>query len=239
MSQFTFEPIGIIKSPFKQKFAIPRQPGLAPHAIGELVFSPPFDQIEMLAGLEDFSHLWISFVFHQTLEQGWSPRVRPPRLGGNKKVGVFATRSTFRPNPIGLSVVKLLKIEQTKNQLLLKLGGIDLLDGTPVLDIKPYIPYADSLSGASAGFANDKPPALMTVKFSAQAQSFCEQSKSEHPFLMELIDEVLAQDPRPAYRKNKKDEKEYAVQLYSLDIHWLVTDNTQILVTSIKSLKKK
>jgi tRNA-Thr(GGU) m(6)t(6)A37 methyltransferase TsaA len=157
MNQFEFTAVGVIESPYKQKFAIPRQPGLIAEARGHLVLSPPFADDAIVRGIDSFSHLWLVFVFHETADKGWSPLVRPPRLGGNEKKGVFATRATFRPNPIGLSVVKLDGVERRGEQLVLKLSGIDLLDGTPVLDIKPYLPYADALPNAASGFADAAP----------------------------------------------------------------------------------
>ena len=141
--------LGKVESPFKQKFAIPRQPGLAPHAKGIIKIEPPFNQSSAFKGLSEFSHIWVSFVFHETMDKGWKPQVRPPRLGGNDKTGVFATRSTFRPNPLGLSVLKLDKVVLSSTNVELHVSGIDLLDGTPVVDIKPYIPYSDKISSGT------------------------------------------------------------------------------------------
>ncbi|EGU94921.1 hypothetical protein HMPREF9349_05200 [Escherichia coli MS 79-10] len=140
MSSFQFEQIGVIRSPYKEKFAVPRQPGLVKSANGELHLIAPYNQADAVRGLEAFSHLWILFVFHQTMEGGWRPTVRPPRLGGNARMGVFATRSTFRPNPIGMSLVELKEVVCHKDSVILKLGSLDLVDGTPVVDIKPYLP---------------------------------------------------------------------------------------------------
>ena len=144
MSSFQFEQIGVIRSPYKEKFAVPRQPGLVKSANGELHLIAPYNQADAVRGLEAFSHLWILFVFHQTMEGGWRPTVRPPRLGGNARMGVFATRSTFRPNPIGMSLVELKEVVCHKDSVILKLGSLDLVDGTPVVDIKPYLPFAAS-----------------------------------------------------------------------------------------------
>ncbi|WP_040095556.1 tRNA (N6-threonylcarbamoyladenosine(37)-N6)-methyltransferase TrmO, partial [Aeromonas australiensis] len=155
--KFEIDTLGIIRSPYKEKFAIPRQPGLVKSARARLELLPPYDQPDVLRGIEQFSHLWLSFVFHQTMAQGWHPTVRPPRLGGNERVGVFATRSTFRPNPLGLSVVELHGVGRERGKLWLELGAVDLLDGTPIVDIKPYVPYADSLPDARGGFAPDAP----------------------------------------------------------------------------------
>lgn len=153
MSSFQFEQIGVIRSPYKEKFAVPRQPGLVKSANGELHLIAPYNQADAVRGLEAFSHLWILFVFHQTMEGGWRPTVRPPRLGGNARMGVFATRSTFRPNPIGMSLVELKEVVCHKDSVILKLGSLDLVDGTPVVDIKPYLPFAESLPDASASYA--------------------------------------------------------------------------------------
>lgn len=149
MSSFQFEQIGVIRSPYKEKFAVPRQPGLVKSSGGELHFIAPYNQADAVRGLEAFSHLWVVFVFHQTMEGGWRPTVRPPRLGGNARMGVFATRSTFRPNPIGMSLVELKGIRTQKDQVILELGSLDLVDGTPVIDIKPYLPFAEALPNSA------------------------------------------------------------------------------------------
>ena len=150
--RYSFDPIGIVHSPFKEKFGIPRQPGLVPEAKARLEVLPPYDRSEAFCGLEDFSHIWVTFVFHEAICTRWQPTVRPPRLGGNRRIGVFSSRSPFRPNPIGMSVVALEGISNIEGKIELQLAGVDLLDGTPVLDIKPYIPYADSLPDARSGF---------------------------------------------------------------------------------------
>ncbi|MGB8712547.1 MAG: tRNA (N6-threonylcarbamoyladenosine(37)-N6)-methyltransferase TrmO, partial [Onishia taeanensis] len=153
---FALSPIGRIESDYPDKFGIPRQPGLAPAARARLVLLPPYDDPLSVRGLEAFSHLWLTFVFHHSPER-WSPLVRPPRLGGNAKVGVFASRSTHRPNRLGLSLVELKGID-TDNGVALELSGHDLLDGTPILDIKPYLPWAEARPDARAGFAPAAPP---------------------------------------------------------------------------------
>ena len=163
MSSFQFEQIGVIRSPYKEKFAVPRQPGLVINGGGELHLVAPYNQADAVRGLEAFSHLWVVFVFHQTMEGGWRPTVRPPRLGGNARMGVFATRSTFRPNPIGMSLVELKGIRCQKDQVILELGSLDLVDGTPVIDIKPYLPFAEALPDARASYAQDAPQADILV----------------------------------------------------------------------------
>ncbi len=221
MNSYQLTPVGYIKSPYKQKFAIPRQPGLIPEARGELILHPPYSDDTIIRGLDSFSHLWLVFIFHETAEKGWSPMVRPPRLGGNARKGVFATRATFRPNPLGLSVVSFEGSERKGDQLILHLGGIDLLDGTPVLDIKPYLPYADALPQAAGGFADAAPETAMTVSFSEQATGFCQQQR-QYPHLQQFIEKVLKQDPRPPYKKQRQTEQQYGMTLYHYNIKWTV-----------------
>lgn len=233
-SSFTFSPIGLVNSPYKEKFAIPRQPGLVSAANGSITLINDANNQELVRGLAQFSHIWLLFVFHGTQEQGWKPLVRPPRLGGNKKIGVLATRSTFRPNPIGMSVVSLKDITVEKQQVTLHISGLDLLDQTPILDIKPYIPYSDAITSASAGFANDAPSELLKVSFSQQAQAFISQQK-HYPQLELFISQVLAQDPRPAYKKQQLDEKTYGILLYQFNIMWRLISASEIKVITIES----
>ena len=230
---FTFQPIGTIHSPWKEKFAVPRQPGLIQDGGGELRLQAPYNQPEAVRGLEAFSHLWLLFVFHQTMEGGWRPTVRPPRLGGNARMGVFATRSTFRPNPIGMSLVELKGIRTGKGEVVLELGSLDLVDGTPIVDIKPYLPFAESIPTARAGFAQEAPEASMPVTFSPQAVQQIAQHGAHYPNLERFIAEVLAQDPRPAYRKGEEPEREYAAWLLDFNVRWRV-DASGTLVTAIE-----
>ncbi|WP_380184551.1 tRNA (N6-threonylcarbamoyladenosine(37)-N6)-methyltransferase TrmO [Kalamiella sp. sgz302252] len=230
---FTFQPIGTIHSPWKEKFAVPRQPGLIQDGGGELLLLPPYNQPEAVRGLEAFSHLWLLFVFHQTMAGGWRPTVRPPRLGGNARMGVFATRSTFRPNPIGMSLVELRGIRTQKGEVVLELGSLDLVDGTPIVDIKPYLPFAEAVPDARAGFAQEAPPASMPVAFSPQAAQQIAQHGQRYPHLERFISEVLAQDPRPAYRKGEETEREYAAWLLDFNVRWRV-DASGTLVTAIE-----
>ncbi|MGJ8680756.1 tRNA (N6-threonylcarbamoyladenosine(37)-N6)-methyltransferase TrmO [Paraglaciecola sp.] len=222
------KPIGIIQTPYKQKFAIPRQPGLVPSALGTIFFENEFNDPNYLRGLEQFSHLWLLFNFHQTADKPHSPLVRPPRLGGNKKQGVFATRSTFRPNNIGMSVVEFVSIEQKNKQLSLVVRGMDLLDGTPILDIKPYIPYADSVPQANGGFAHTA-PTLMQVEYTAEANEQLLYLQNNETNLKTLISEVLSQDPRPAYQTSKEQNKPYGMTLCNLNIQWRVVENSNIV----------
>ncbi len=230
MQNYTLNPIGIIQSPYKQKFAIPRQPRLITEASARLEFLPEFNREEFVRGLEEFSHIWIIFRFHETADKGWSPLVRPPRLGGNEKKGVFATRATFRPNAIGMSAVELKSVNYSKGKLWLDLIGIDLLDGTPVLDIKPYLPYSDSLPEASAGFADTKPETELLVVFSEQALNFCFEQQKSYPDLHTFISKVLKQDPRPAYKKVKTGTQHYGMTLYNFNIKWKIEENTNTVL---------
>ncbi len=219
------KPIGVIHSPFKEKFAVPRQPGLAKSVEAELELLPPYNQQEALRGLENFSHIWLIFLFHQNLGRSWHTSVRPPRLGGNKKVGVFASRSPFRPNPIGLSAVELVEIVYQKPRLFLRLRGTDLVDGTPVLDIKPYLPYTDALPSAEADFAAAEPVSI-PVEFSARAETDLLNLQGNYPQLRQVIIEILAQDPRPAYRGKKNDSSSYGVRIYNLNLKWEMNGGT-------------
>lgn len=222
MTSFSFEQIGTIHSPYKEKFAVPRQPGLVQDGGGELHLHAPYNQPEAVRGLEDFSHLWVMFIFHQTMDGGWRPTVRPPRLGGNIRTGVFATRSTFRPNPLGMSLVELKGIHCQGQSVILQLGSLDLVDGTPVVDIKPYLPFAESHPEARAGFAQHAPQADMPVEFLPQAVSQLAKHEGKYPHLRRFITQVLGQDPRPAYRKGESAERDYAVRLLEFNVRWRV-----------------
>ena len=224
MTEFRFAQIGTIYSPYKEKFAIPRQPGLVTDGGGELHLQPPYNHADTVKGLEAFSHLWILFIFHQTMEGGWRPMVRPPRLGGNARIGVFATRSTFRPNPIGMSLVELKGIRCNKTSVILELGSLDLVDGTPVIDIKPYLPFAEALPDARAGYAQSAPKADIQIIFTTEIQRQLGQLEPQYPHLARFIQQVLAQDPRPAYRKGESSGKTYAVSLLDFNIRWRVTE---------------
>ncbi|QXH34669.1 tRNA (N6-threonylcarbamoyladenosine(37)-N6)-methyltransferase TrmO [Pseudomonas muyukensis] len=213
--QHTVSPVGILRSCFKEKFAIPRQPQLAPAARGVLELLPPFDQGDAVEGLEQVSHVWLVFLFHQALEDKPRLKVRPPRLGGNKSMGVFATRATHRPNGIGQSVVRLEGVEPGR----LLLSGIDLLDGTPVLDIKPYVPYADSVSGAVNRMASDAPAAIAVDWSDSALPQAREHALRLGEPLVELIEQCLAQDPRPAYQV-PPPERVYGVRFWDVQVRW-------------------
>jgi len=226
--------IGEIKSCFTEKFGTPRQPGLIPLAQATLQLHSEFP-IETVRGLEQFSHLWLIFSFHQTAAQGWKPLVRPPRLGGNQRIGVFASRSMFRPNGLGLSVCKLKKIEQKQDHVILHLSGIDLIDGTPIIDIKPYLPYSDQISDATAGYAPSAPKTTTQVHFTPQATQQCIKQQPHHPDkLAELIIQILQQDPRPAFHSANNKARTYGMKLYKLNILWTY-NNQQVTVESIEA----
>ncbi|MCH4564223.1 tRNA (N6-threonylcarbamoyladenosine(37)-N6)-methyltransferase TrmO [Halomonas sp. EGI 63088] len=212
---FAMTPIGVIESDYPDKFGIPRQPGLAPAARASLMLTPPFDDPLAVRGLDAFSHLWLTFVFHHSPDR-WTPLVRPPRLGGNARVGVFASRSTHRPNRLGLSLVELVEID-TRRGVRLVLGGCDLVSGTPVLDIKPYLPWAEARPEARAGFSPEAPP-LLPVTFSPEVEATLAE-RPDDASLCELIRQVLAQDPRPAYRKGA-EERTYGVRLRDVDVRF-------------------
>ena len=185
--------IASIHTDFPEKFGVPRQSGLA-DTKGVIVFEPEYRNPEALRGLEEYSHLWIVWGFSETPCNRWSPTVRPPRLGGNKRVGVFATRSPFRPNPVGLSCVKLDRIEKRKGGMVVCVSGVDMTDGTPVYDIKPYLPYVEAREGAADGFAGRVKDRRLLVEIPDEQLRMVPQDKRR------ILEELLMQDPRPAYQ---------------------------------------
>jgi len=225
-------PIGIVHSCYPQKFGIPRQPGLVKSSRGRLELLPPYDREEMTRGLESFSHLWILFLFHEAVAEGWRPTVRPPWLGGQKRVGVLASRSPHRPNYLGLSAIRLTGVTQEKNGLFLELAEIDLLDQTPVIDIKPYIPYSDMIADAGDGCI--PPPRLVQreVLFTEEAARSCNvyEQRTGNP-LRRLITETLAQDPRPA--SQRRQTREYGMALWKVNVRWQAHGN-RFLVLAIE-----
>jgi tRNA-Thr(GGU) m(6)t(6)A37 methyltransferase TsaA len=234
MESINLNPVGIIHSCFKEKFGIPRQPGLAPAATATLELLPPYNRPEALEGIESYSHLWITFVFHAVKREEWKPTVRPPRLGGNRRIGVFASRSTHRPNPLGLSVVELLGVETNEaGNPVLNLGGVDFMDGTPVMDIKPYLPYADSVPDAIAELAPDKPPVL-NVSFDPVVEALMAED-AEMEKHRGLICQVLENDPRPAYHRDAESDRVYGVSLYDFDVRWQVRGDTIHVLEIIQS----
>ena len=213
--EFSMEPIARIHTDFSTKFGVPRQSGLVEALEAEIIFEPPYRDPAALRGLEGFSHLWLVWVFHQAAGRPWSPTVRPPRLGGNRRMGVFATRSPFRPNPVGLSAVKLAGIEAAgPSGPVLRVLGADLVDGTPILDIKPYLPYADCIPEASGGFAPQPALAPLTVEI---PPALLERVPPER---REALEAVLAQDPRPRYQADP--ERIYGFTFAGLEVRFTV-----------------
>lgn len=234
MNNFSFSPIAYISSCYKEKFSIPRQPGLVSEATAELVLQKPYASQEIIRGLEGFSHIWLIFAFHAVPLGQWKPTVRPPRLGGNKRLGVFATRSTHRPNPIGMSAVRLLDSRTESGEVKLILGGCDLLDGTPVLDIKPYLPYADSLPEATGGFAPSAPDKKMQVSFSALACESCINASERLNVDVKLfIEQLLTLDPRPPYQSTQLGERVYAAHVYDFNLRWQYLEAQQVHVIDL------
>lgn len=223
LRKMNLEPVGILHSCFKEKFGIPRQPGLVKSATATLELLPPYNVEEALRGIEEFSHLWIVFAFHESVCESFQPTVRPPRLGGNTRVGVFATRSNFRPNPVGLSVVELKAVSGTT----LELAGGDFLDGTPVLDIKPYIPYADAIPGARGGFAHEAPEPQNTISFSPEAEKIFQTLEKSR---QQLIRDVLRYNPRPAYQADDPS-RIYGTRLFDLDVKWKHNGNAVTVIS--------
>jgi tRNA-Thr(GGU) m(6)t(6)A37 methyltransferase TsaA len=227
----SIEPIGVVRSCFAEKFGVPRQPGLCPSAWGHLEFYDSYRSSEALRGLDGFSHLWLIFGFHQTVEHGWNPTVRPPRLGGNERVGVFASRSTFRPNSLGLSLVRLEEIiREGPDAPRLLLGGVDLVDGTPVYDIKPYLPYAESIPHATAGFAGGEIHRL-TVEIETPAHAAFEALPERS---RRVILEALSLDPRPAIHEHDA-ERDYGATLCGVNVRFRCA-NGECRITSITGL---
>ncbi len=211
---FIVKPIAYIHTDFKEKFGIPRQSGRAPSLTAKIVFTPEYRNAEALREIEGFSHLWLLFDFSLAHKQDWSPTVRPPRLGGNKRVGVFASRSPFRPNPIGLSCVKLVRVEHTQNEgAVLIVSGADLLDGTPILDIKPYLPFADCIVDATAGYAGEHEKDGLAVIFPPALLEKIPENKRAG-----LLD-CLKDDPRPSYQD---EGRIYGMRFADFDVKFTV-----------------
>ncbi len=218
MEVFPIKVIARIQNDFTEKFGIPRQSGLANSVVSRIVFEPEYRSADALRGIEDFSHLWLIWQFSKAVREDWSPTVRPPRLGGNTRLGVFATRSPFRPNPLGLSSVRLLGTEKTEEGTILLVAGADLLDGTPIFDIKPYIPYCDSHTEASGGFTDTAGDFLLDVNFPEEL--LCKLPVEKHRALLE----VLSHDPRPSYQNDP--DRVYGLKFGSWDIRFTVKENT-------------
>ena len=224
MKTYEIRPIAHIENDFETKFGIPRQAGIADMIESRIVFEREYRNPDTLRGIEDFSHLWLIWQFSENLRSDWSPTVRPPRLGGNKRLGVFATRSPFRPNALGLSCVRLVRIDRDESRgTFLVVAGADLMDGTPVFDIKPYIPYADCHTEALSGFAPDSGETL-EVEFTGDTKSFVPPEK------LPALTAVLANDPRPRYHHDR--ERRYALEFAGMEIGFTV-DAGKCRVTDI------
>jgi len=208
-----------MRSDFPTKFGIPRQSGLVEQLHSTIIFEPGFRNPDALRGIEDFSHLWLIWQFSEAVRAGWSPTVRPPRLGGNTRIGVFATRSPFRPNNLGLSSVKLLGVERTKDfGTVLHVAGADLMDGTPIFDIKPYIPYGDCHIDATGGFTDNAEDFILNVNFPADLLKILPVAKQEAALA------VLSHDPRPSYQRTA--DRVYGLTFAGFDIRFRVEEKT-------------
>ncbi len=223
--EMLIKPIAHIHCDYKEKFGIPRQSGLIESSHAKIVFLPEYRNPDALRGIEGYSHLWLLWQFSEALRDGWSPTVRPPRLGGNKRMGVFATRSPFRPNPIGLSSVKIVSVElNTSKGPVIEISGADLLDGTPIYDIKPYLAYTDSHPEAMSGFALTSDSPRFEVKINEELLLKIPEDK--RPPIME----ILSEDPRPGYQDDP--EREYTFKYAKLEISFTAKNNI-ITVTNI------
>lgn len=223
MEQLTMHIIANIHSDFPTKFGIPRQSGLVEELTAKIVFTPDYRAPEAVRGLEDFSHIWLIWQFSKAVREHWSPTVRPPRLGGNTRMGVFATRSPFRPNAIGLSCVRLLKVEpNTPEGPVLTVAGADLMDGTPILDIKPYIPYADCQMEATGGFTDTAGEFLLKVQFPPELLSMVPEDRRE------ALIGVLRHDPRPSYQR--KPERVYGMEFAGVNVRFRVEGDVLTVV---------
>ena len=217
MQEISIQVIARMKSDFPTKFGIPRQSGLVQELRSTIIFEPEFRNADALRGMDDFSHLWLIWQFSEAVRTGWSPTVRPPRLGGNTRMGVFATRSPFRPNNLGLSSVRLLGLEETKEYgTVIHVAGADLMDGTPIFDIKPYIPYGDCHPEATGGFTDTAGDFLLRVDFPEELLSMLPQDKRSAAI------GVLSHDPRPSYQKDS--DRVYGLNFAGFDIRFTVKD---------------
>lgn len=223
------QPIGIIHSCFTEKFGIPRQPGMITSAVAQLELYRPFNREEMLRGLEQFSHIWVHFLFHEAVLEGWKPTIRPPWLGGKKRVGVFACRSPHRPNHMGISAVRLEGIVNKGQRFIIELSGVDFLDKTPVLDIKPYVPYSDCLPSASSGYAHGSQLDVEVV-FSAESKAFMvEYQHKTGRNLQLLIQEMIENDPRPASQKRRRHQ--FGMLLWDVNVRWRIDEGSVFVET--------
>lgn len=229
MNQVTENIIAYIHTDYNEKFGIPRQSGLAPSVQGRIVFQPEYRDPEAVRGLEGFSHIWLIWEFSENRGKAWSPTVRPPRLGGNRRMGVFATRSPFRPNPIGLSCVKLTEVlPDDPDGPVILVQGPDLMDGTPILDIKPYIPYADSIPDAASGFLADASDLQVRVVIPEEVRTILGED------LTAKVEDVLKNDPRPTYQNDP--DRVYGVLFGGYNITFHVKEDVLHVLTAEKQL---
>lgn len=223
MKEYKISPVATIKNGYKEKFGVPRQSGLAPTVVSEIVFEENFKDENMIRDIESFSHLWLIWGFSENFGE-WSPTVRPPKLGGNKRTGVFATRSPFRPNSLGLTVVKLIKIEDTKKGKTLVVTGADLVDGTPIFDIKPYLPYVDSVPHATGSFSDEHKNEFLKVVFMNESENIIKEDEKTE------LSEILSLNPKPSYQN---DERIYGLSYKDLSVKFSC-DKDSIYVLKIE-----
>ncbi|MBQ0109969.1 MAG: tRNA (N6-threonylcarbamoyladenosine(37)-N6)-methyltransferase TrmO [Clostridiales bacterium] len=224
---YEIKPIAYIRNAMKTKFGVPRQSGLVPEVVSEIEFVGEFACPDAFRGLEGFSHIWLIWSFSEARRDGFSPTVRPPRLGGNERVGVFATRSPFRPNSLALSCVKIVAIETRDGKTVLKVAGADLKDGTPIYDIKPYLPYADRIENAESGFAKDGGRTLEVIDEGNYSDFLAKEDK-------EALFGLLSHDPRPQYQSD--EERIYGMEFGEFDVKFSVKDE-KVLIKDIKNKK--
>lgn len=228
MDEYTIKPIAYIRNDLKTKFGVPRQSGLANSLLSEIVFTPEYRVSDALRGITDFSHIWLIWSFSEARRSDWSPTVRPPRLGGNERVGVFATRSPYRPNSLALSCVKLVRIEHREGfGDILVVSGADLMNGTPIYDIKPYLPYADSIEDAVGGFAPDGGKTLEVIDEKGELNKLSVEKRN-------ALTELLARDPRPQYHDD--NERVYGMEYGDYEIKFRV-DGEKLFIVSAECIK--
>lgn len=225
-------PIAYIRTDFDEKFGIPRQSGLVPELCGEIVFEEKYRNEDALRGIDGFSHLWLIFDFSKAHREEFSPTVRPPRLGGNERIGVFASRSPFRPNSLGLSSVRLIEVKKTSDRgTVLIVGGADLLDMTPIYDIKPYIPYADCHTDASGAYTETVKRERLTVKMPSELREIVPKE------ILQALIGCIAEDPRPSYQDD--NDRVYSMAFAGLDVHFKVSDGVATVIGIDKKEKDR
>lgn len=242
-SEFSFrplqlQPVALAHTPYNEKFSVPRQPDLVQDGSGVIELLPPYNQPDAVRGLEAFSHIWLIFQFDRIAENKWQPTVRPPRLGGNQRVGVFASRATHRPNPLGLSKVALNGIDCSGGKVRLQVGSIDLVNRTPIFDIKPYLGYADSQPDAISGFAPSKPQTAIEVRFQPQALQAIAQQTATYPNLQRFIQQLIQQDPRPAYQQQQSGERIYGMSIWQFNVRFRFIEPKVAEVLAVEPLAK-